>query len=178
MFKRYIALIRGINVGGNSIISMADLREVFEELGFLDVSTYIQSGNVLFSSESSNKVDLAGKIEERLASKMGRKVEVFVLSKEQLEAASEKNYFRPKNPDTQISHIVFLSEEPQRDRIETLKKMEGREYKFEVWKNVLYFTYSKEDAAGRRTIDFEKVLETRATARTWKVVDKLIELKG
>ena len=65
--RRYIALLRGINVGGNNIIRMADLKQSFEELGFSEVTTYIQSGNVLFNSSEGDKQLLTGKIEAHLS---------------------------------------------------------------------------------------------------------------
>ena len=173
-----IALIRGINVGGNSIVSMGDLRKVFEELGFFEVSTYIQSGNVIFSAELSDKDRLAAMISEKLTARMGKKFDVFVLDKNQLEEASKNNPFRPQDPEKQVSHIVFLSGEPEKEKVAALKELEGRECKFEVKGEVLYFSYLREDAANRRTIDFERVLGVRATARTWRAVDKLIELVG
>ena len=70
---RYIALLRGINVGGNNIIKMTDLKVVFEEIGFTAVSTYIQSGNVLFSTQEQNKQTIEAKIEEHLSKRFDYK---------------------------------------------------------------------------------------------------------
>ena len=67
--KTYIALLRGINVGGNNIIKMVDLKLAFEEMEFSNVKTYIQSGNVIFSSDRKNKVELTDEIEKKLLEK-------------------------------------------------------------------------------------------------------------
>lgn len=61
--NQYLALLRGINVGGNNIIKMTDLKSCFENMGFDDVLTYIQSGNVLFKSDEKNKTRLTNRIE-------------------------------------------------------------------------------------------------------------------
>jgi uncharacterized protein (DUF1697 family) len=63
---QYLALLRGINVGGNNIIKMTDLKAGFENIGFSDVSTYIQSGNVIFKSEENNKTKIINLIERSL----------------------------------------------------------------------------------------------------------------
>ena len=66
---KYLALLRGINVGGNNIIKMTDLKSCFEGMGFTGVSTYIQSGNVIFDSEETSQIDLTDKIETTLSSR-------------------------------------------------------------------------------------------------------------
>ena len=93
--KTYIALLRGINVGGNNIIKMVDLKLAFEEMGFLNVKTYIQSGNVIFSSDRKNKVELTDEIEKKLLEKFSYNSIIVLRTKEELEeqlASAPKNY--------------------------------------------------------------------------------------
>jgi uncharacterized protein (DUF1697 family) len=85
---RYVALLRGINVGGSNVIRMADLRACFEAQGFGDVSTYIQSGNVLFSVSGSSRT-LARGIERTLASTFGYPASIVLRSEQQLRAVVE-----------------------------------------------------------------------------------------
>jgi len=82
---RYLALLRGINVGGRNIVPMRDLRRVFEDLGCKSVATYIQTGNVLFESKLKNTGTLSAMIEAALAAEFARTFSVFVLTGEQLE---------------------------------------------------------------------------------------------
>ena len=82
---KYSALLRGINVGGNNIIKMADLRESFEKMGFDNVTTYIQSGNVVFETSRAKKEDLEKKIEKRLKKDFGYTGFVLVLSANEVE---------------------------------------------------------------------------------------------
>ena len=77
---RYVALLRGINVGGKNLIKMTDLKACFEALGFENVSTYIQSGNVLFSANKSNQAKLTSRIEEALSKTFNYKSRVVVRS--------------------------------------------------------------------------------------------------
>ena len=83
---RYLALLRGINVGGKNIIAMPDIRRIFEGLGFKNVTTYIQSGNVLFESKLKNAVKLSVTIEKALAAEFACTSPVVIVSKEQLES--------------------------------------------------------------------------------------------
>jgi uncharacterized protein (DUF1697 family) len=177
---RYIALLRGINVGGHAIVKMAEVRRLFESLGLEDVVTYIQSGNVVFSARQADPARLARQLEKTLALVVGSQIKVFVLTPAELKAAAAHNPFAPERRDhEQRCHLLFLSAEPEPARREKLMALAGEEYRFHLGDKVLYYAYDNEYAAGnRRTIDFEKVLGVAGTARTWKVVAKLIELAG
>lgn len=83
--NRYVALLRGINVGGNNLIKMLDLRSSFANMGFTDVETYIQSGNVVFSSRQSNKAKLTKKIEKALSDAFSYESRVVVVSGSEME---------------------------------------------------------------------------------------------
>ena len=84
--ETYVALLRGINVGGKNVIRMADLRSCFEAEGFREVTTYIQSGNVIFHSPGSAPGSLTIRIEEMLASAFNYRAKVMLRSREQMEA--------------------------------------------------------------------------------------------
>jgi uncharacterized protein (DUF1697 family) len=175
---RYIALLRAINVGGHSVTRMSDLRAIFESLGMTEVVTYIQSGNVLFNSKDGDPDHLAHLLQKKLGSALGYPVPVFVFVRQQLEDAAAHNPFDPEHRDKeQRCHLMFLSGEPDAAHRAALMALEGDEYSFSVYGKVLYYAYSREvEGSGRRSIDFEKVLGVTGTSRTWKVVNKLIEL--
>jgi uncharacterized protein (DUF1697 family) len=105
---KYIAFLRGINVGGNNIIKMDRLREEFEKMGFLSVKTYIQSGNVIFQSELTDKIKIEKVIEKALASAFKYEAKVLVRSKKDMENTISHfpNIFQ--NPDWK-HNVIFLS---------------------------------------------------------------------
>jgi uncharacterized protein (DUF1697 family) len=175
--KLLVALIRGINVGGSSIIKMADLQALFESAGLKDVVTYIQSGNVVFSTHNPDRAQLISQLEEKLTSRFGRPTRLFLLTQAELKQAAAGNPFDPeKNDKEQSAYLMFLSAEPDMQRRQALMALAGQEYRFYIQDKVLYYAYPRELAGKRRTIDFERVLGVSGTARSWKVVDKLIQL--
>ncbi len=107
--SRYLALLRGINVGGNNIIKMADLKACFEIMGFTGVATYIQSGNVIFSSEENEISALEERIEKVLSETFNYQSRVVVISHQQLKAVVDKS---PEefgmHSDTHKYDVVFL----------------------------------------------------------------------
>ena len=174
---RYVALLRGVNVGGKTIIKMADLRYRFESFGLADVATYIQSGNVLFTSGEADTERLANELEKKLEASLGHRGKVFVLSPAQLQEAADNNPFDPQSLDQeQRCQLLFLSREPDAVHREELMGLQGEEYRFAIRGKVLYYAYPRAFEGRRRTLNFEKVLGVTGTARNWKVVAKLIEL--
>jgi len=103
----HIALLRGINVGGRNKVAMADLRAVVAGLGHTDVATYIQSGNVLFSSGEADTEALAAALEKAIADSLGVKPAVIVLSRGELERAVRDNPY-PDEPNPKMVHAVFF----------------------------------------------------------------------
>ena len=103
----HIALLRGINVGGRNKVSMADLRAVVAGLGHADVATYIQSGNVLFTSDETDTETLAAALEEAIASRLGVSPSVIVLSRDDLARTVRDNPY-PDEPDPRKVHAVFF----------------------------------------------------------------------
>jgi uncharacterized protein (DUF1697 family) len=172
-----VALLRAINVGGKSLVRMADLRKRFESLGLEGVVTYIQSGNVVFSTEETGRDRLTRKIEAGLSDLMGRSVKIFLLTPQELNEAASENPFDPERLDKeQRCHLMFLSAPPSAARRRGLMAVQGKEYRFHIKRNVLYYAYSREFDGIRRMLDFEKILGVSGTSRSWKVVDKLIEI--
>jgi uncharacterized protein (DUF1697 family) len=103
----HIALLRGINVGGRNKVAMADLRGVVAGLGHTGVSTYIQSGNVLFTSDEADTEALGRALEEAITARLGVKPSVIVLSCEQLARVVRDNPYADE-PNSKLVHAVFF----------------------------------------------------------------------
>jgi uncharacterized protein (DUF1697 family) len=140
-------------------MTMADLRSRCERLGLEDVSTYIQTGNVLLSSSDS-----AAKVTTALEEELGTRA--FVLTPAQLRKAAKEN---PLREDGWRSHLLFLERAPKKP----MPAVEG--YRFAVKGRVLYYAFPEQDAGARRSIDFERLLGVAGTGRSAKVVDELLE---
>ena len=116
----HVALLRGINVGGNNKVPMAELRTMVAELGHTDVSTYIQSGNVLFTAPTdADEAALGRALTEAVAARFGVKSPVVVLSREELAGIHAANPF-PAEPDPRRVHAVVLTEPPWPDLLTRL----------------------------------------------------------
>src|SRR5260370_22706158 len=117
----YICLIRGINVGGKKIIKMEQLRKEFEALGFEDVRTYVQSGNVIFKAGARAQDDLSIKIEKMILGKFGFPVSGIVKTPEEINQAIKKNpVFPEKGIDVSQLHLTFLDGAPEKAALRAL----------------------------------------------------------
>lgn len=175
--RQYVALLRGINVGGKNIVPMAGLRAAFEDDGYEDVRTYIQSGNVLFRSERP-RGSLEGQIEAMLERQLGVPIRTVLRSQTQLRNVVNRapEGFGAK-PDTYHSDAVFLKN-PLTSK-QAMRVVELREGVDEVWPGtgVIYFQRLSE----RRTQSkLSKVASTpqyqQMTIRSWRTTTKLLEL--
>ena len=106
----YIALLRGINVGGSNRLPMKDLTQLFERCGCAEVQTYIQSGNVVFRSTDANAGQLANRVTAAIAKARGFAPRLLVLSRTELERAAAGNPFPEADGDPQRVHLFFLVE--------------------------------------------------------------------
>ena len=176
---KYIALLRGINIGGKRKIIMADLRKMFEDMGFTDVKSYIQTGNVIFSSDNdSDQSLLSTLIAKRIEQVFGFDVPVIVRSAEEIEAMFTDNPFLT-DPDAEIDklHVVFLNSVPDIDNLMAMSEFDFGDDRYMVMDNNLYLFCSgpyRETKLGNNFI--EKKLKVTASTRTWKTVIKLKEM--
>src|SRR5262245_56736597 len=113
---RYLALLRGINVGGHNKVAMADLRGLAAALGLADPTTYIQSGNLLFSCAEAETAELADLLEREIASRLGVRPAVVVLSRGELKQVIADNPF-PDETNPKCLHAVFRRDEVGPDGI-------------------------------------------------------------
>jgi uncharacterized protein (DUF1697 family) len=120
----HVALLRGINVGGRNKVPMTELREVVTSLGHTGVSTYIQSGNVLFSTPDSDNARLASALESAISDRFGIWSSVVVLSRDELARVLGDNPY-PDEPNPKFVHVVFMNSEPPADLLDRLKAAES-----------------------------------------------------
>jgi uncharacterized protein (DUF1697 family) len=120
----HVALLRGINVGGRNKVPMADLREVVTSLGHTGVTTYIQSGNVLFSTADSDTAKLAAALESAIGERFGIWASVVVLSRDDLAEVLAGNPY-PDEPNPKLVHVVFLNAEPPEDLLARIAAAES-----------------------------------------------------
>jgi len=120
----HVALLRGINVGGRNKVPMADLREVVTSLGHTGVSTYIQSGNVLFSTAEDDTAKLAAALESAISDRFGIWSSVVVLSRDELARVLAANPY-PDEPNPRMVHVVFLNGSPPRDLLDRITAAES-----------------------------------------------------
>lgn len=176
--SKKIAILRGINVGGKRKILMADLKRLFEDLGFTDIETYIQSGNVIFKTEKeSSTIEIANTIEKDISDKYGFSVPVIVRTYKELEESVQKNPFYKNDIDINHLHLTFLSEEPTKVNREQAEKYNYEPDKFEIKdKDVFVYCEGKYHQSKLTNNFFESKLKGSATTRNWKTVLKLNEL--
>jgi uncharacterized protein (DUF1697 family) len=174
----YVALLRGINLGARNKIAMADLRELVAALGAEDVSTYVQSGNVVFR-HADPAPKLAGAIEERISHDLRLSVTVLLRTKAQLAKVVAGNPFAEGGAEPKTLHVTFLAAAPDRARTRELDPKRHEPDEFRIVGQEVYLHCS--NGYGRSKLSnayFEKQLGVAATTRNWRTVTTLAELAG
>ena len=174
-----IALLRGINVAGQKKIKMADLQRLLLEAGFLEVSTYIQSGNVIFSHHLPDKDAARNLIEQKIADAYGFNVAVQVFSPEALEQALANMPFEHISLAEEGARVMFtfLSKQPEGEDIEAVQVYLAESESLKVNKQVAYLYCPNGYGKTKLSNAFlEKKLSLTATSRNLKTVVKLNEL--
>ena len=176
--KTYIALLRAINVGGNSKIAMADLKAMLADLGCADPQTLLQTGNLVFEAKESNSDKLAANLETALAERLGLATDVFVRTVSEWQQAIAANPFS-KEAASDPSHLLImpLKKAPTKQAVKDLQTaIHGRETVAAVGRE-LYIIYP--DGIGRSKLTnklIETRLNTRGTGRNWNTALKLAAL--
>lgn len=176
--KKYAALLRGINVGGKNLIKMTELKACFEALGFKDVSTYIQSGNVLFGANESDQARLTSQIEKALSQAFNYKSRVVVRSQQQMKAilaGAPKNF--GSDPATYRYDVIFLKEPlTAAEAMKSVSAKEGVDQAL-AGKGVLYFSrlISRATQSHLTRIISLPVYQSM-TIRNWNTTTKLINI--
>lgn len=172
---KYVALLKGVNVGGHKKVPMADLRELLAASGFADVKTYIQSGNVILKSSKTNLQNLEVKIQELILKKFGFEVSVLVKTQQSLQRIFDDCPFDQEKKVK--SYFTFLQMTPDDElvKIASAKVYEGEAYK--IINDCIYFYCEKGYGKAKFNINyFERQLKTIATARNYNTMAKLLSM--
>lgn len=175
---QYLVLLRGINVGGKNIIKMADLKASFEEMGFADVQTYIQSGNVLLESPEKDKAALTTKIEAGLSKRFNFEAKVVVVSQKELKAIIQSAPQSFGSEEKKFRYDVIFLKEPltPKEAMESVKVREGVDAAH-AGKQALYFSrlISRASQSYLTKIIGMPVYQNM-TIRNWNTTTKLLVL--
>ncbi|MFP9117784.1 DUF1697 domain-containing protein [Flavobacterium sp. RNTU_13] len=176
----YLALFRAVNVSGHNVIKMEHLRRLMEANGFKNVATYIQSGNVIFETEETDKAKTGRTIEQLLYKEYGHDVFTFILDKADLQKAIQNNPYTTAEPEPQgvkKYFVTFLSGEATTQGMDQLKKYNRSDDEFKAVGNILYLKLSRSAADSKLTNSFiEGKLGLKATIRNWNTTLKLMEM--
>lgn len=176
----FVSLFRGINVGGNRIVKMFDLKALHESLDLHNVATYIQSGNVIFTSERTDSIQLERDIQGAFAEKFGFTSHVIVRSASDLQAIIAHNIFEHQtDKDPKWIAVLFLATLPAKNALEELHKAHNGPEEIVIHGKEAYLYYP--EGIGRSKLTnalLDKKLGTIGTARNWNTVLKLRELAG
>lgn len=175
---RFIAFHRAINVSGSKIIKMERLRQMFADMGYKNVASYIQTGNVYFETIATNTDNIARKIEKHLEKELGFEVETFVYTVEQLAGIIQNDPFRDIEDDgNAVVYIGFLQEEPAKENIEKVYSYNSDIDTFKISGRELYALRYRDKGKSKFTPGFiEQKLKTKCTTRNRKTIYKLLDL--
>jgi uncharacterized protein (DUF1697 family) len=175
---RYVALLRGINVGGNTMIKMGELRSLFEALGFEDVATYINSGNIGFDAgEHGREAAMITSIERGIEKTLGKKIQVMLRTASAIHKILEANPFDGQFSSHKEMHVLFMKDEMPADLQFQLLDQQTENERFAIIGREIYCHLKlgvTDSVLGKGFI--EKKLKTPITARNWRTVQKLVEL--
>ena len=174
--QRYVALLRGVNVGGRNKLPMADLREIFAEACCAAVQTYIQSGNVVFEAAQ----DLAERVPEIVTLAIRRRFDietaVIVRSREELRQVADSNPFDTSG-DPRLLHVAFLQDTPGAESVTRLDPDRSPPDAFAVRGRNVYLHYPNGVARSKLTNEYLAAqLQTVSTTRNWRTVLTLLEM--
>ena len=173
---KYVAFLRAINVGGH-IVKMDQLRNLFEELGFANVETFIASGNVIFETKTTNTKSLESKIEKHLAQSLGYEVTTFLRSVTELAAIAQHKPFSEEEltTDGNTLYIAFVRDNPANAIIKKLESLCSAIDAFHVHEREVYWLYRRNNGDSKYYgAALEKGLTMQATLRNVNTVNRLV----
>ena len=177
--QTYISILRGINVGGSKPLKMIDLKAMLEKLGFEDVVTYIQSGNVVFKTPTNEPAEkISETIEKAIQKKFGFDVPVITTSADELKKVIHNNPFiKRKGIQLDKLHVTFLGTLPESSFVTVVAKLDFSPDEFVIRGREIYLHCP--DGYGNTRLSnnfFENKLFVKATTRNWNTVNKLWEM--
>ena len=181
---RYVALLRGINLGGATMVKMEELRKCFEALGFEDVKTYINSGNVGFDCRSprmskgvTSDAILCNKIENAVEERFGRFFSVMVREQKDIERILRSNPFDGDYESHKEMHVLFLKDKLSKEKADALidAAFEGERYHVDGREIYCHLPRGVAESLLTKGV-IDKKMKINFTGRNWRTVQKLAEL--
>jgi uncharacterized protein (DUF1697 family) len=172
----YVALLRGINVGGRNSLPMRELVDLLQGMGLQDIRTYIQSGNVVFQSEPINVADLSDRMRVAINESHGFAPQVIVLELAELETAISSNPFPEAEAEPKTLHLYFLASTPKDPDLDALERVKRDSEQFALTGMVFYL--HAPDGIGRSKLAerVERSIGVPVTARNWRTVSKIMAM--
>ena len=174
--EKYIVFLRGINVSGQKLIKMAELRELLKNNGFQNLKTYIQSGNLVFDC-SGSKMEIENKIHKLIKESYGFEVPMVVLTKDEIEKTTNQNPFDMDETDIKRFCVVFLKNKPDQNLVKEIEGVSFDGEELSVIDDKIFLHCPNGFARTKLNNNFfEKKLKTEATTRNWNTCLKMIEM--
>lgn len=177
----YVALLRGINVGGKNKIKMADLKSMFEAIGMCKVKTYIQSGNVLFESDEEEE-PLRLKLEKEIEVTFGFAINVILRTAEELKKVAENCPFsKDEIAEAEATaggeslYVAFLHQKPSREGIARIEAYKSIYEEYKLVDRDMFLLFPQSILKSKLANNLQK-LDVSVTVRNWKTVNKLVYL--
>lgn len=172
---RYVALLRGINVGGNTMIKMAELKAVFERCGLENVVTYINSGNLAFDCKKMGEEKLVSKLETAIEASVGKVVDVMVREQADIGRIIDNNPFAGEYESHKQMHMLFLKEPLMPEKAEMLRDTDFGDERLSIDGREIYFylPHGVADSLFSKKAPLDKKPRVAYTARNWRTVEKL-----
>jgi uncharacterized protein (DUF1697 family) len=167
---RHVALLRAVNVGGRGKVPMAELRDLFEELGHTEVQTYIASGNVVFAGKPD-----AQRLERAIADRFGVETTVILRTAKQLQAVLGAH---PFGKDTSQTYVTFLVDKPTAAAVKAVHALEIAPDEARVIGRELYLRFPQGLGRSKTPARVDRALKVAGTNRNWRTVAKLAELSS
>lgn len=171
--NKYVAFLRAINVGGNAIIKMADLKRMFESAGMENVQTYIQSGNVVFECAEKEISILEERIGNQLEKAAGYKIHLFVRTMRELQSIVKKSPFEAKASET--AYVAFLDQKPEAKNRQTLLALKNEADDFAIKGLEVYHLRRDREKSVLAKTSIEKVIKLPATTRNMTTLQKMLD---
>lgn len=181
--ETYISLLRGINVSGQKKIKMSDLLNLYNELGFINVKTYIQTGNVLFQTDEKDLSKISNMIQNKIKEIYEFEVPVIIRKNNEISTILKNNPFlEQENLDISNVYITFLNQNPLEEKVTKMTYCRGKELNYEPDKFIInekeiYIYCSNGYGQTKLTNNFfENKLKVIATTRNLKTLNNLLEI--
>jgi uncharacterized protein (DUF1697 family) len=175
--SRHVALLRGINVGGKNMLPMKELATMFAKAGCADVTTYIQSGNVVFCADDKVAAGLGAGIVKQVEVRFGLRVPVVLRTAAEINAVIRGNPFLKAGASEEMLHVCFLADRPGKDLVAGLDAGRSTPDAFAVMGREIYMQLVNGVSGTKLTnAYFDSKLKTASTMRNWRTVLKLAEM--